>query len=85
MKFMIFALAVLSSSASYASETVSEADFAEMQNKNLLLNDVFLGCVSSRHECADEARQHGYHHSRAIRDHHTCHDHHAPLACYGIE
>lgn len=46
----------------------------------------FLGCVSSRHECRHEAENHGYHHSRAIRDLYTCHhDHHAQFACYGIQ
>ena len=48
-------------------------------------NDEFLGCVESRRACRHEAEHHGYHHSRAIRDHHACHDHHEPYACYGIE
>lgn len=43
----------------------------------------FLGCVHSRHECRHEASHHGYHHSYAVRDHHVCHDHRHPVACYG--
>lgn len=33
---------------------------------------VFLGCVYSRHECADLAHNQGYHHHWIRHDHYAC-------------
>lgn len=50
--------------------------------QSVRLNDwEFLGCFQTRRECRHEARHEGYHHVRAIHDHHTCGSHH-PYACY---
>lgn len=84
MKF--FAIAVLSfvSVSAIAVESNSVKVF-ENGDKMEILNDVFLGCVETRHDCRDTATQSGYHHTRVRRDHHACPDHHHPYACYGVE
>lgn len=68
-----------------AQEFVTEEAGSAAQLDDLNADDawVFLGCASSRRSCRHEAQHHGYHHYRAVRDHHTCHDHHHPYACYG--
>lgn len=84
--FLTIALPVTLSGAFANSNLPAPANVEEVQQElSLDSDDVFLGCVSSRRECALEANHHGYHHSMTMYDQHTCHDHHQPLACFGVE
>lgn len=83
-RFFTIFLCVMSLNVFAAEQATTQED--NVQAVDEILNDEeFLGCFSTRRECAHEARHDGYHHLRAVRDHHLCHDHHRQIACYGVE
>ncbi len=74
-----------SSSAYEATEVAFSRPFTTFGSRTLVIpvrdNWVFLGCLNSRHRCADRAHDRGYHHHTIVHDHHRCH-HGASYACY---
>ncbi|HXH74681.1 MAG TPA: hypothetical protein VNJ08_06925 [Bacteriovoracaceae bacterium] len=79
---VVFSLMTLNFATAAEQEKLAVEESTELESIN---HAEFLGCVSTRYECAHEAQHHGYHHSRTRLDHHTCDDHHHPYACYGIQ
>lgn len=56
-----------------------------LQDKEDVADDIywdFITCTSSQSECSWEASYHGFHHWKAVHDHHTCGGS-SHYACYG--
>jgi hypothetical protein len=87
MKFsVLLMISMLFAGAPFANEQEITGDQAMETPSVAIDHEEFLGCVYSSHECQHEAEHHGYHHSSSVYDPYTCHhDHHAQVACYGIQ
>jgi len=88
--FFVLSAAIAVASEDVASESEAKPEIAvegqatphDEASANDRIHWDFITCVHTTHECSHEAQYHGYHHYKAVHDHHLCHGH-AHLACYG--